>query len=145
MFKVVPKSVPSCFKNYTNFFIYCRRKLKSVPIHSKNMRIILKNVQMYSKSVPLTIPKVFRVKIIYNRFHPFRNIWAQNVYKCSIYSVLKCAKMVPNVRNLSFMYSLDTEFEQFGTLHNSKVHFLHILKYLTFSTRVSLSFCKMCF
>ena len=38
------------------------------------MRIILKNVEMYSKSVPLTIPKVFRVKIIYNRFHPARNI-----------------------------------------------------------------------
>ena len=142
MFQVVPKSIPSCFKNCTNFFIYCRRKLKSVPIHSKNMPIILKNVQIYSKSVPLTILKVFRVKIIYNRFHPVRNIWAQNVYKCSIDSVLKCAKMVPN---LSFMYSLDTEFEQFGTLHNSKVHFWHILKHLIFSTRVSLSFCKMCF
>ena len=31
-------------------------------------------------------------------------------------SVLKCAKRVPKVRNLSFMYSLDTDFEQFETL-----------------------------
>ena len=31
-------------------------------------------------------------------------------------SVLKCVKRVQNVRNLSFMYSLDTDFEQFGTL-----------------------------
>ena len=35
MFKVVPKSVPNFFINYTNFFIYCRRKLKCSNLFKK--------------------------------------------------------------------------------------------------------------